>query len=87
MSNAQTDNHRRIAVAAFGAWQRGEAPITEIFAPQMTWRIEGHSAASGQYRSTQEFVDRVLAPSGRASSTASRFDPSPSARSTLTATP
>jgi ketosteroid isomerase-like protein len=64
MSNGHSGKHRRIAVAAFEAWQRGEAPITEIFAPQMSWRIEGHSAASGEYRSTQEFVDRVLAPFG-----------------------
>ena len=30
----------------------------------MTWRIEGHSAASREYGSTQEFVDEVLAPFG-----------------------
>jgi ketosteroid isomerase-like protein len=64
MSSAHTDSLRRIAMTAFEAWQRGEASITEIFAPHMTWRIEGRSAASSEYRSAQEFVDGVLAPFG-----------------------
>jgi uncharacterized protein len=64
MSTAQTDSIRRIARAAFEAWKRGDAPITEIFAPQMTWRIEGRSVAAREYGSRQEFIDEVLAPFG-----------------------
>ena len=30
---------------AFGAWQAGSAHITAIFAPEMTWRIEGRSVS------------------------------------------
>jgi uncharacterized protein len=56
------DANRRIATTAFEAWQRGEAPITAIFAPDMTWRIVGRSLASRSYASRQQFVDEVLAP-------------------------
>jgi uncharacterized protein len=35
-----------------------------VFAPGMAWRIEGHSAASKEYSSKQQFIDEVLAPFG-----------------------
>ena len=35
-----------------------------VFAPGMVWRIEGHSAASKEYGSKQQFIDEVLAPFG-----------------------
>lgn len=54
--------NRRSATEAFEAWQRGTAPITEIFAPEMTWTIVGRSLASRSYASKQEFIDEVLAP-------------------------
>jgi hypothetical protein len=53
---------------AFDAWQQGTAPITDVFAPDMVWRIEGHSHASREYRDRQEFIDEVLSPF------AARFD-------------
>lgn len=49
---------------AFEAWQAGTSPITEVFANDMVWRIEGHSLASRQYAGKQEFIDEVLAPFG-----------------------
>jgi len=55
---------------AFAAWQEGTAPITDVFAPDMTWRIEGHSVASKRYDNKQQFIDEVLAPFG------ARFAPS-----------
>jgi len=30
----------------------------------MTWKIEGHSAASKQYENKQQFIDEVLGPFG-----------------------
>ena len=42
----------------------GGGPITDVFAPDMVWRIEGHSAASKEYSSEQQFIDEVLAPFG-----------------------
>ncbi len=59
-----TETNREIVRRAFEAWQQGTAPISDVFAPDMVWRIEGHSAASREYRSRQEFIDDVLAPFG-----------------------
>lgn len=61
---ASAEENRRVVAAAFDSWQAGTAPITDIFAPDMTWRIEGHSLASKEYANTQEFVEEVLAPFG-----------------------
>ena len=59
-----TETNREIIRQAFDAWRQGTAPITGVFAPGMVWRIEGHSAASKQYHSKQQFIDEVLAPFG-----------------------
>ena len=60
----QTEINREIIREAFEAWRQGTGPITDVFAPGMVWRIEGHSAAAREYRGTQQFVDEVLAPFG-----------------------
>ena len=60
----ETEANREVIRRAFDAWQRGTAPITDVFAPDMVWRIEGHSAAAREYRDREEFVDEVLAPFG-----------------------
>ena len=60
----QTETNREIIRRAFEAWRQGTSPITDVFAPGMVWRIEGHSAAAKEYRGTQQFVDEVLAPFG-----------------------
>jgi uncharacterized protein len=60
----QTETNREIIRQAFEAWRQGTSPITDVFAPGMVWRIEGHSAAAREYRGTQQFVDEVLAPFG-----------------------
>ena len=62
MTPAETN--REIISQAFEAWRQGTSPITDVFAPGMVWRIEGHSAAAREYRGTQQFVDEVLAPFG-----------------------
>ena len=61
---SQTETNREIIRQAFEAWRQGTGPITDVFAPGMVWRIEGHSAAAREYRGTQQFVDEVLAPFG-----------------------
>ncbi len=58
------DANRRTVRAAFDAWQAGTGAISDIFADDMVWRIEGHSLASRQYAGKQEFIDQVLAPFG-----------------------
>lgn len=58
------DANRRTVRAAFDMWQAGTGAISDIFADDMVWRIEGHSLASRQYAGKQEFIDQVLAPFG-----------------------
>jgi ketosteroid isomerase-like protein len=41
----------------------------------MAWRIEGHSVASKEYATKQQFVDEVLAPFGARFSAGERFRP------------
>jgi ketosteroid isomerase-like protein len=60
---AQTEANRETIREAFEAWKNGTASITDVFAPEMVWRMEGHSAASKEYESKQQFIDEVLAPS------------------------
>ena len=64
MTDNATERNRVLVTEAFEAWRDGRAPITAIFAPDMTWRIEGRSAASGSYGDTRAFVAEVLAPFG-----------------------
>jgi uncharacterized protein len=68
-ANRETVRH------AFEAWQDGTHPITDVFADDMVWRIEGHSVASKEYATKQEFVDEVLAPFGARFSEGERFRP------------
>ena len=58
------ETNRQIISQAFDAWQQGTGYISDVFAPEMVWRIEGHSAASKEYGSKQQFVDEVLEPFG-----------------------
>ena len=39
----QTETNRAIIRQAFDAWTQGTSPITDVFAPEMTWEIVGHS--------------------------------------------
>jgi ketosteroid isomerase-like protein len=68
----QTEANRRTIREAFAAWADGTRPITDVFAPDMVWRIEGHSAASRLYESKQHFIDEVLAPFGARFATSSQ---------------
>jgi ketosteroid isomerase-like protein len=54
-----TEANREAIRRAFVAWQDEGAPITDAFAPEMTWRIEGRSVVAGDYANRQEFIDRV----------------------------
>jgi uncharacterized protein len=72
---AQTQANREIISRAFDAWHRGTGSVNDVFAPDMVWRIEGHSAASREYRSKQQFIDEVLAPFGARFSTSEPFRP------------
>lgn len=63
-SEASTEVNRETIRRAFQAWQDGTAPIVDLFASDMRWRVEGRSLAAGQYESRQAFIDGVLAPFG-----------------------
>jgi ketosteroid isomerase-like protein len=71
----ETERNRATMTTAFEASRDGTTPITDIFGPGMTWRIEGHSAASRAYKNKAEFVDEVLAPFGRRFSDRDPFRP------------
>ena len=60
----RTEANREIIRQAFDRWRDGTGSITDVFAPEMVWRIEGHSLASKAYGSKQEFIDEVLSPFG-----------------------
>ena len=74
-SAAETEANREVVRRAFEAWQQGSGAITDVFAPDMVWRIEGHSSASREYRDRQEFVDEVLAPFGARFASGEPFRP------------
>jgi ketosteroid isomerase-like protein len=71
----ETERNRATITTAFEAWRDRTTPITDVFAPEMTWRIEGHSAASRAYKDKTEFIDEVLAPFGRRFSDGDPFRP------------
>ena len=71
----RTETNRNIIRRAFDAWQQGTGSVTEVFAPGMVWRIEGHSAASKEYGSKQQFIDEVLTPFGARFTASEPFRP------------
>jgi uncharacterized protein len=74
-SSPDTEANRATIRRAFDAWRDGSAPITDAFAPDMVWRIEGHSLASKEYGDRQQFIDEVLAPFGGRFSASDPFRP------------
>lgn len=50
---------------AFDDWMSASGYVASIFAPEMTWEIVGHSAASAKYSTSKEFEDKVLTPFAR----------------------
>ena len=74
-STTGTESNREIVRRAFAAWHDGTGAITDVFAPEMVWRIEGHSLASTEYRDKQTFIDHVLTPFGKRFSTSEPFRP------------
>lgn len=72
---AATEANRTTIRRAFKAWQQGTGAITDVFAPDMIWRIEGHSLASKEYTDKQQFIDEVLTPFGARFASADPFRP------------
>ena len=70
-----TESNRKTIRRAFVAWRDEGAPVTDVFAPEMTWRIEGRSVVAGDYANRQEFIDWVLAPFGARFAEGERFRP------------
>ncbi len=73
---AEAESNRDIIRRAFEAWQDGTGAISDVFATDMVWRIEGHSLASKEYMTSQAFVDEVLAPFGARFASGEPFRPS-----------
>ena len=70
-----TEANREAIRRAFEAWQQGTGAITDVFAPDMVWRIEGHSLASKEYNGKRQFIDEVLTPFGARFSSSDPFRP------------
>lgn len=70
-----TESNRQIVASAFETWSAGTAPITDLFAEDMVWRVEGHSLVAKTYGSRQEFIDEVLAPFAARFAEGERFHP------------
>jgi ketosteroid isomerase-like protein len=68
-------SNRQVIHEAFEAWRGGTGAITDVFAPGMVWRIEGHSVVSREYGDAQQFVDEVLAPFAARFADGERFRP------------
>ena len=75
MPDTDTEANRETIRQAFDAWSAGTRVIADVFAPDMVWRIEGHSLASKEYGDKQQFVDEVLAPFGARFTTSDPFRP------------
>jgi uncharacterized protein len=74
-SSTPTEDNRTTIHDAFAAWREGSGAITDVFAPDLVWRIEGHSVASRQYEDKQQFIDEVLAPFAARFTTSDPFRP------------
>ena len=74
-SATRTETNREIIRQAFDAWRQGTGAITDVFAPNMVLAYRGHSAASKEYRSRQQFIDEVLAPFGARFTVSEPFRP------------
>jgi ketosteroid isomerase-like protein len=57
-SATRTEANRKIIRRAFDEWQQGSGAITDVFARDMVWRIEGHSAASKEYGTSSSSLMR-----------------------------
>ncbi|WP_285779272.1 nuclear transport factor 2 family protein [Microtetraspora sp. NBRC 13810] len=66
-----SETDRRIVRQAFDAWRKGTGSVTDVFAPDIVWRIEGRSLISKVYRGKQQFMNEVMLPF------VARFDKSP----------
>jgi len=69
------DANRDLVRTAFEGWQAGTTSVADLFAPDMVWRIEGHSLVCGEYPTAQDFLEQVLAPFGARFSEGERFCP------------
>jgi hypothetical protein len=80
--NARTEANRETIRPAFDAWSEGPHAISDVFAPDMVWRIEGHSLASKACKDKQQFHTDVAAPASTGLNTILR-GPTRSAMSAL----
>ena len=71
----ESEANRRAVLDAFERWTDGSAPITDLFADDMRWRVEGNSSAAREYADTKEFVDELLGPFGERFAEGERFRP------------
>jgi uncharacterized protein len=74
-NHAQTEANRQLMTATFEAWRDGAEPFPHTWASDMVWRIEGHSVASKEYASKQEYIEEFVKPFGARFRPSDRFRP------------
>jgi uncharacterized protein len=72
---AHTESNRQSIRHTFDAWRNGTGTLADILAPDVIWRIEGHSLASKTYDSKQQLLDELLAPFAARFSSSDPFRP------------
>jgi ketosteroid isomerase-like protein len=74
-NNTQTEANRDLMTKTFEAWRDGAEPFPHTWANDMVWRIEGHSVASKEYASKQEYMEEFVRPFGARFRPSARFRP------------
>lgn len=55
MAMVTTERNRAIALGALDDWRAGRTPITDMFAADMRWRIEGRSLVATVFFEAKAF--------------------------------
>ena len=74
-ASSEAETNRQLVLDAFERWTDGSAPISDLFADDMRWRVEGNSMAARQYPDKATFFGELLGPFGERFADGERFRP------------
>jgi ketosteroid isomerase-like protein len=74
-NDTETEANRKPMTETFEAWRDGAEPFPQTWADDIVWRIEGHSVASKEYASKQEYIGEFVKPFGARFRPSDRFRP------------
>ncbi|UDY34509.1 nuclear transport factor 2 family protein [Dermatobacter hominis] len=73
--SSEAETNRQLVLDAFERWTEGSAPISDLFADDMRWRVEGNSMAAREYADKATFLGELLGPFGERFAHGERFRP------------